>query len=319
MLKGLAITPPAIGRISIGRVVEKNGKRLPEKDDEFTLTSQVQSADGWVRHPLDAALRPSAAVKLRSIPVRLVFGAPELNLRASFTLFERSTGRPWCVGDGERCRRVTQQGIESLPCPTPAGCALGQEGGCKPYGRLHVRVISPETNPDDDDALGTFVFRTTGFNSIRTLSARLAYFKAVSGGLLASLPLTLRLRGKSTTLSYRTPVYYVDLTTPPGVGVEQAIALATEEDERRKRLGFDQWALDEAARDGYAAGAFEESEEEGSAVVEEFYPPQDAPRSLPSKAHGGETGHDVKPPLNGRSVQARLAQRVRQQEQGRAP
>ncbi|WP_081062889.1 hypothetical protein [Burkholderia vietnamiensis] len=26
MLKGLAITPPVIGRISIGRIVEKNGK-----------------------------------------------------------------------------------------------------------------------------------------------------------------------------------------------------------------------------------------------------------------------------------------------------
>ena len=38
MLKGLALTPPVIGRISIGRVVEKSGRRLPEKDDEFTLT-----------------------------------------------------------------------------------------------------------------------------------------------------------------------------------------------------------------------------------------------------------------------------------------
>jgi hypothetical protein len=53
MLKGLALTPPVIGRISIGKVVEKNGKRLPEKDDEFTITSQVQNRDGWVNHPLD--------------------------------------------------------------------------------------------------------------------------------------------------------------------------------------------------------------------------------------------------------------------------
>ena len=29
MIKGLAITPPVIGRIAIGKVVEKNGKRLP--------------------------------------------------------------------------------------------------------------------------------------------------------------------------------------------------------------------------------------------------------------------------------------------------
>ena len=31
MIKGLMMTPPVVGRISIGRVVERNGKRLPEK------------------------------------------------------------------------------------------------------------------------------------------------------------------------------------------------------------------------------------------------------------------------------------------------
>lgn len=59
MIKGLMITPPVIGRISIGKVVEKNGKRLPEKDDEFTITTQVQQRGQWVLHPLDEALRQS--------------------------------------------------------------------------------------------------------------------------------------------------------------------------------------------------------------------------------------------------------------------
>lgn len=270
MLKGLAITPPVIGRISIGRVIEKNGRRLPEKDDEFTLTSQVQTPQGWVRHPLDDVLRQNTQAKLRSIPVRLPFGAPELNLRAHFTLFDRATGRPLCVGDGEQCRRTSGSGIETLPCPSPAGCALAQDGRCKPYGRLHVRVVVADA--EEDDGLGTFMFRTTGFNSIRTLAARLAYLRAVSGGLLASLPLELRLRGKSTTQSHRAPIYYVDLTPPPGTSLEQAVVQAAIEDERRKHLGFDQWGLDEAARCGYAAGAFEESDEEGLAVLQEFYP-----------------------------------------------
>ena len=44
MLKGLSITPPILGRISIGKVVERNGKRLPEKDDAFTITS-LKEAD----------------------------------------------------------------------------------------------------------------------------------------------------------------------------------------------------------------------------------------------------------------------------------
>ena len=44
MLKGLALTPPVIGRIAIGKIIVKDGKRLPEKDDEFTVTSQVKTA-----------------------------------------------------------------------------------------------------------------------------------------------------------------------------------------------------------------------------------------------------------------------------------
>ena len=51
MIKGLMMTPPVVGRIAIGRVVERNGKRLPEKDDEFTITTQVQGRNGWMLHP----------------------------------------------------------------------------------------------------------------------------------------------------------------------------------------------------------------------------------------------------------------------------
>ena len=97
MLKGLAITPPVLGRISIGKVIEKNGKRLPEKDDQFTITSQVQGKDGWLLHPLNDELRQGKDDKLRSIPVRLLFNEPELNFRADYTLFDRQSGRPVCV------------------------------------------------------------------------------------------------------------------------------------------------------------------------------------------------------------------------------
>jgi hypothetical protein len=69
MIKGLAITPPVIGRISIGKVVEKNGKRLPEKDDQFTITSLVQGKEGWILHPLDKAIRAAGEEKIRAIPI----------------------------------------------------------------------------------------------------------------------------------------------------------------------------------------------------------------------------------------------------------
>ena len=250
MLKGLALTPPVIGRIAIGKIVVKDGKRLPEKDDEFTVTSQVQNREGWVNHPVDETLRKTPGSKLRSIPVRLLFDDPELNLRASYSFFDRGTGRPLCVGNGETCRRSTSAGIQTMPCPSPEACELAKGGNCKPYGRLNVRI-------GDEDELGSFVFRTTGFNSIRTLSTRLKYFHAVSGGLLSTMPLELRLRGKSTTQSHRAPIYYVDLTGRTGMTLAEAIAGARAEDEHRKGAGFNQMALEESARQGFANGAFE--------------------------------------------------------------
>lgn len=288
MMKGLAITPPILGRISIGRVIEKNDKRLPEKDDQFTITSQIQNKDGWVKHPLDEQLRINAPnQKLRTIPVRMIFNDPDLNLRAEYTLFDRQTGRPVCTGNGETCQRKTQQGVEQLPCPSPDLCPLAQGGNCKPYGRLHV-------NLDESDELGTFIFRTTGFNSIRTLAARLNYYHAASNGLLSCLPLQLTLRGKSTTQSYRQPVYYVDLTLREGISLNDAITTAKQMDEQSKLAGFYQEALDHTARQGFANARFELDAEEGFDVVDEFYSQDD--QSQPEQE---DTQFDIQQGLKG--------------------
>lgn len=301
MLKGLALTPPVVGRISIGRIVERGGKRAPQRDDEFTLTTQVQTREGWMLHPLDEQLRkaqagektkaragakseteegprarteagataeeevPHTRVKLRSIPVRLLFDDPDLNLRASYCLFDRTTGRPQCVGDGQTCRRATVTGMQTLECRSPEACELADRG-CKPFGRMNVRI-------GEEEELSSFVFRTTGFNSIRTLATRLKYFHAVSGGNLSTFPLELRLRGKSTQQSHGTPIYYVDLTVRTGSNLKEAIFEARGEALAKQEAGFSQADLDGAARAGLALGAFEESVEEGVALVEEFYPP----------------------------------------------
>ena len=350
MIKGLMMTPPVVGRISIGRVVERNGKRLPEKDDEFTITTQVQSRNGWMLHPMDGILRreledrqlvangvevkelahlpeefsapaqapatlrsklakratdaknaqtaelsasnadlanvheeafsktPTARTKLRSIPVRVLFNDPALNLRANYTLFDRATARPICVGDGLTCKRMTANGIESMPCEGPDLCALAIDGGCKPFGRFHVRIDHPECQAD---ALSTFVLRTTSINSMRTLLTRMQYLQAVSGGLLAYLPLEIRLRAKSTTMSRRTPIYYVDLGIRDGMALDVAIGQAVEAAEHDQKTGHDQGALESAARSGYALGLFEELEAEAVEIVREFYPPGDPQTSSP--------------------------------------
>ncbi|WP_339754757.1 hydrolase or metal-binding protein [uncultured Marinobacter sp.] len=278
MIKGLAITPPVLGRISIGRVVEKNGIRLPQKDDQFTITSQIQERDaGWLLHPLDEELRKNAPNgKLRTIPVRMLFNDADLNLRAEYTMFDRKSGRPMCVGNGDTCKRLTQSGVQSLSCPGPTLCEFGKGGLCKPYGRLNVKV-------GEDDDLGTFIFRTTGYNSIRTLAARLSYYQAVSGGLLAYMPLELKLRGKSTTQSHRTPIYYVDLVIREGVSLKEAVAEARERSRQFKEEGVDQAALDGAASRGFGNALFEYDEDEMNQVIEEFYSPG-ANQGLPNSS-----------------------------------
>ncbi|AYO55254.1 recombination directionality factor [Acinetobacter wuhouensis] len=310
MIKGLAITPPILGRISIGKIVEKNGKRVPEKDDQFTITSQIQSKDGWIKHPMDEQLRTKALnQKLRTIPVRMIFNDPELNLRAEYSLFDRQTGRPVCIGNGETCQRKTSQGMEQHPCPSPDLCPLAQGGNCKPFGRLHV-------NLDESDELGTFIFRTTGFNSIRTLAARLSYYHAASNGLLSCLPLQLTLRGKSTTQSYRTPVYYVDLTLRDGTNLQDAIQTAQEIDQQSKAIGFNQSALDQMARQCFSNTRFEVNSDEGLDLVEEFYSDENQETDIEHAKPETKTRAEIKSKLNQgegfvQEIQKGLQQNVR--------
>src|SRR3546814_20208933 len=98
------------------------------------------------------------------------------------------------------------------------------------------------------------------------------------------MPLELKLRGKSTAMSFRTAIYYVDLVVRTELTLEHAISQAREVDANRKASGFDQDALDEAARRGLSNGAFEELVEDVPAGITEFYPADEAePARVPAE------------------------------------
>lgn len=52
----------------------------------------------------------------------------------------------------------------------------------------------------------------------------------------------------------------------------EALRVASDTHAKREEAGFDQAALDDAARTGLANGEFEETEDEAGTVVDEFYP-----------------------------------------------
>jgi len=125
-------------------------------------------------------------------------------------------------------------------------------------------------NLDESDEFGTFIFRTPGFNSIRTLAARLSYYHAASNGLLSCLPLQLTLRGKSTIQSYRQPVYYVDLTLRDGLTLNEVIIQAQKLDKQCKEIGYFQEKVDNIARDGFLNSKFHFDYDEN--LFDEFTP-----------------------------------------------
>ena len=89
-----------------------------------------------------------------------------------------------------------------------------RKGVCKPYGRLNLTI-------GDDDELGSFIFRTMGYNSIESSPLRLNYYRAVSGNLLSCMPLEYALRASSTTQSHRSAIYYADITVKEGMTLSE--------------------------------------------------------------------------------------------------
>lgn len=150
----------------------------------------------------------------------------------------------------------------------PKYCRFAHEQGCKLYGRLNLKVEG------QNDELGSFIFRTTGYNSVRTLAARLRYFEAVTGGHTRHLALQLKLRAKSTTQSYRTPVFYVDLTLRDEDTLVEAVSSALQEAEHYRQAGVEIASLEQTARQLLQNGQFEDNEEEVPLLLDEFYPEQ---------------------------------------------
>lgn len=278
MLKGFAIIPTLLGRIAIGEIEEKNGKKLPKKLDHIQITGMAQGSDGgWAEHPemtrlLEAqkekAKNPASGItspdKLRSIPVRIMFDSPGNNFRAEYSCFDQK-GRPMCSGDGEKAKRRTAEGITDEKCPGHDICEFGKQNRCKPFGRLIVAIEAGF----EKDPLAGYMFRTTSFNSIRALTARLSYLGALTGNKLSGLPCNLRMRAKSTSASFRKPIYYLDLEPADGLGA--AVKAAAEYHKTCIEAGIDLTALDLAVKEGIEASAFFEDSQDGEEVVEEFY------------------------------------------------
>lgn len=259
MIKNLAITTPILGAIRLGEVVEnKDGKRIPVRNNHFKITGQYKDADGnWVEHPLHKKVAAQMGVepdKITEIPIRLMFNDPELNMRARYEAFDRS-GRIVCAGDGATARRSDGGKIETVQCPGADHCKFGVKANCDLFGRLNVMIDG------QDDQFSTFIIRTESFNSVRTVFAKMSRMRAMFGNRLAGVPFKLKLVQKASKASYWSKFFYFDLQLH-NVSLEEAGKLAIDHENAMTTAGLDMKAFEDAARKDLANGAFEDSQEE---------------------------------------------------------
>lgn len=259
--KGITLTQPVIGRITMGHtVIRGEGKALPVKDDHFSLTTLVQdgATRAWNEHPLQKEIlvkkkdkeKGDAKDKLRAIPVRIAYNDLNLTLHNSFSAWDSQKGRILCCGNGVTARRVTEEGVKEIDCPRPEACEYGVRQRCKNMSRAYFQIEGQE------DELGVFILRTTSFNSLNYLGTRLAQLAGLTGGRLAGMPMMLVMESKTTTQSCRTPIYFADLVTRPGMKLIEAIQKANEYQKAMADAGLSIEGMEEQLRAGLANSDF---------------------------------------------------------------
>jgi hypothetical protein len=234
------------GKIKIGMKgkLVRNQFRLPQKLDHFLITTtEKDESDNFILDDelMDKIKEYNKTEKLTSIPIVLLYNDIELNFISRFVCY-RGTTR-WCSGDGETAYRVGAKSVlEKIECPCercepdyPGEDGKGK-GKCKASGCLSVLIQGAEV------VGGVWKYRTTGYISVRAITASLLLIKNQTGGLLAGLPLEMIVRPKKTTSPVDgkpVTIYIVTLIYrgSPAKLREVAYQIATEETKHRLELG----------------------------------------------------------------------------------
>jgi len=260
------------GKVKIGERGEiktsQQGKQFsqPKKLDHFVVTTMQRDAAGRMLPDLELMrkLAPQGG-KLKELPVMLLYNDPDVNFLTRYACYIGN--RLWCCGNGEEAQRLEQDGkYQPISCPCPRLEAnYGGKDRCKPNGTLQVLLQGV------DRIGGVWKFRTTSWNSVNSIMSSLKLIQAITGGVLAGIPLKLVLSPKTVTVpgsGQNMVVFIVSLEFP---GTEQELA----------KIGYDiakRRAEHKAKMDQIEAEArkalehLEETPEEMREVQEEFYP-----------------------------------------------
>jgi hypothetical protein len=195
LIKNMIPGFPERGKIKIGIKGEwrktKTGNvfQPPVKLDHFIITTMERNESG--NYQKDAALHSAIGDEPTKIPVKLMYDEPTLNLQTRYACY---IGKSlFCSGDGEHAIRNEEKGQKEIECPCER---LDRDydvkkGRCKPAGILSVFVVGAK------ELGGIWKFRTTSWNTIRSLQSEIWAFYNITGGYLSGIEFHLTMTQKT--------------------------------------------------------------------------------------------------------------------------
>lgn len=266
---------PELGKIKIGGLgperTSRSGKkfRLPMKVGHFIVTGRERGADGNLVR--DQVVHAKVGDKPVELDVRLLWDEPAANFQSYLAAHDGK--RRVCTGDGVSAFDE-RHGAVPCTCPWfkqhegpytgPARPVGGNNPVCKPNGRLSVLLEAAETFG------GFYVFRTTSWESISSISAQLQLFYE-QFGFLRGLPLRLRVYPATDTYEEggqtKTSTSYKVAIVLRG-DLDTAHQLAAAAYERRSQLALPSPAQVEIHQQQLDAAEAAEAED----IAAEFYP-----------------------------------------------
>ena len=249
-----------IGKIKIGRKGEtrqgKSGEyRLPEKFDHFEVVTLIKDEhNNFIPDKIMGSLDSDP----KELDIILLYNDPTLNFYTRYN--EYKGGKRQCSGDGKIATDINDV---KLSC-NPETCPKFISKRCKPNGVLSVILTkSPRLG-------GVYKFRTTGWNSIRSILSSMMFLQTATGGTLAGIPLKLTLtpqqaQPKNSPTSHTIYVVNIEFAGT----MEQLLNETIKTIQTRHAMQADIQRLESTARLALDAP---ESEEEIEDIQAEFYP-----------------------------------------------
>ncbi|MFD1676075.1 hypothetical protein [Alicyclobacillus fodiniaquatilis] len=264
---------PRVGKIHLGIKVSNGDSQYPKAVDYFVVKE-------------DESTSATAAEAFHTVygdapkEIRIAFPSnnPENFFPQFLSSYRKAGGRSelYCKGDGEMARRVDGQGgYAEIPCAY-RDCPIYQEKKCKELGLLQFFL-------PDVPGIGVWQIDTTSFFSTVNLNSSIEMLLQLTGGKIAMLPLTLRLKPQTVSPDGRSKtVYVLELATDT---IKMADILNQLPQLPNANPALEEISLDEAPGDLYVERDF---------VTEGLGAPNSAEPTIPPRnTNGRNTGQTL--------------------------